>query len=79
VYVTCDTQTNFDRIGDASRVHGGKGKLTDPAILRKFMDEHELFRFEGAPALEVDTTEATPTETAEKILAYVEETCGVAL
>jgi hypothetical protein len=73
VYLSCGLEANLERVASVDRVRSGTGKLTDVDLLRRLRETGELFRFADCDcrALAVDTTDASPDETAGRIWAFL--------
>ncbi|KAK4182082.1 hypothetical protein QBC35DRAFT_396683 [Podospora australis] len=71
IYLICDPEENLKRVANSDRVNSRLGKLTDRGLLQKFMSRCDLFRFDVPDYLTVDTTTATPWETATEILVFL--------
>ncbi|OAA59971.1 hypothetical protein ISF_05982 [Cordyceps fumosorosea ARSEF 2679] len=67
VYLTCAREENLRRVARPERGAAGCGKLTDVALVSKFMDDSTIYRFPGL-GVDVDTTTRTPAESAQLIL-----------
>lgn len=76
INLTCREEENVQRMQSVERVEmvsKGKGKLTDPTILRDMRGRGEIFRFECAEQLELDVSDLQPEEAAKRIAKHVEE------
>lgn len=71
VYLTCDADTNLERVASPDRLRSGTTKLTDAQALRDLRSRCEMFRFDSCPGLMIDSTNLPPSEVATKILAFV--------
>ncbi|GAB3588747.1 AAA family ATPase [Calidifontibacter terrae] len=69
IWLTCDERELLRRVTSADR--GARAKLRDPAVLR------ELLKRPGLPApadaLQLDTTDLTPAESADRIVAFADQ------
>jgi hypothetical protein len=70
IYLTCDRETNLQRIASVDRLKSGTTKLTDAAVLEQLHENHDMFKFEDVPGLVVDSTHTPPHEVAERILDF---------
>ncbi|XWW94053.1 hypothetical protein V2A60_001995 [Cordyceps javanica] len=67
VYLTCERGENLRRVTRPERGAEGCGKLTDVALVQRFMDDSTIYRFQGR-GVDIDTTTRPPEETARLIL-----------
>jgi hypothetical protein len=69
VYVRCETEENLRRVPAAERHE--RMKWVDPDAVRRFVDEHVLFRFDDRAPFEVDTTALAPDDAARQVLDHI--------
>lgn len=70
VYLTCDVDSNLERIATQERIDSGTTKLADAQVLGDIRSRYELFVFECRLGLSIDTTDLEPLEAASKILDF---------
>ncbi|ATY62358.1 hypothetical protein A9K55_008656 [Cordyceps militaris] len=63
VYLTCERKENLRRVARPERGAAGCGKLTDVALVARFLDDSTIYRFPGR-GVDIDTTGREPDETA---------------
>ena len=79
IYFICDVEENVQRIASREieiklKFNGWRtGKLTDVELLRDFRTRCQLLEFGDCGGLTIDTTNISPEEAAERILAFVME------
>ncbi|OAQ59905.1 AAA domain-containing protein [Pochonia chlamydosporia 170] len=72
VYLRCSKEENLRRVVDPQRIQNGKKKLVDAGFVEEYFETLEILRWEGE-GVEVDNTDLTPVEAAERIITAVEE------
>lgn len=71
VQLTCNPEKLNEQVGVASRRL--KGKIIDVELLGQLLETYDLFTpYPAKPSLQLDTTNASPHETAAIIAAYLE-------
>jgi broad-specificity NMP kinase len=73
VILHCELEENAKRVVHEGRGAGLNTKLTDLDILRAIRQQEDIHKFGGQEELEVDTTDISPAEAAEKILKHIRE------
>lgn len=76
VYLHCSKEENLRRVVDPQRVQNGKEKLVDAGIVEEYFETLEILKWEGE-GVEVDNTDLTPVEAAERIIVALEEHAGL--
>lgn len=71
VILHCGLEENAKRLVHEGRGAGSNTKLTDLEILRAIRQEEDIHKFGGLEELEVDTTDISPAEAAQRILEHI--------
>lgn len=73
IALSCSSEENLRRISmrAASTISGSTTKLTDPALLLQVRQEETMYRFGVDQELDLDVTELTSSEAAEKISQHL--------
>jgi chloramphenicol 3-O-phosphotransferase len=70
VRVHCDRDVLLERVTAADRFT--RHKWTDPAGVARYMDDNDIIDLSAYDTFDLDTTEATPEQSAEAILAHLD-------
>jgi broad-specificity NMP kinase len=72
VILLCDEEEHLKRVVGAERgLAYNNTKLNDADALRNIREQHVLHRFGGPTELELNTTNISPTEAAQKIVDHI--------
>lgn len=71
IIMTCDPDENARRVVDESRGEGNCTKLRNTGVLRDIRQKEEMYRFGDERELELDVTNLSPTEAAQKIVDHI--------
>ena len=79
IILTCSSAENASRMQSAERmdlVAAGKGLLLDTDVLESYRKRSEIYRFQTYEEMELDVTELTPMQAANRIFAHVRTVTG---
>lgn len=71
VIMTCSPEENARRIVDEGRGKGGRTKLRDTDVLRSIREQEVMYRFGGESELELDMSNLSPRDAAQKIVDHI--------
>jgi hypothetical protein len=71
VYLGVSKEENVRRLASSSRLESGVGKLVDASQLLAILDRCELFEFGDVQGLDLDVTELSAEESAQRIAQHI--------
>jgi hypothetical protein len=71
VYLRVSGEENVRRIASSSRLASGTGKLVDASQLLSIRDSCDLFEFSDLEGLDLDVTELSAEESAQRLAQHI--------
>jgi hypothetical protein len=71
VYLRVSREENVRRIASSSRLASGTGKLVDASQLLAIRDSCDLFEFSDLEGLDLDVTELSAEESAQRLAQHI--------
>lgn len=77
ITLTCSSEENLRRASSTDRAAFGKSKLLDTTLISEMRQRGQIYRFDTAEQLEIDTTSRSASDTAGLILTHLRHLCLV--